>query len=74
MKPTLTAVLTVESRDGRTALVVALPSAEDVLLCIPLDESASAVRNLVRQLAGLILAAAHREVGRLTASLTDLDH
>jgi hypothetical protein len=60
VKPSITATLTVEVCGGHLSLVVALPGIDGAWLTIPLDESPAAVRKLLRDLAGRILAQAHR--------------
>ncbi len=75
MKPSITATLTVEVRDGRPSLIVGLPGADDDALRfnIPLTESAATIKKLVRELAGLIVANAHQQVGKITVALSGLD-
>ena len=73
MKPTITATLTVEVRDGRPSLLVTLPGADGDKFKIPLDESAATVKKLVRELSGIIVSIAHKQIGKITEALCALD-
>jgi hypothetical protein len=72
MTPSITATLTVEVRDGIPSLLITLPGGEDKFN-IPLDESATAIKRLVRELSGLIVAAAHKQIGKITEALAAME-
>jgi hypothetical protein len=67
MEPRMTVTLAAQSRDDRPSLLVKLSDGE--LFNVPLGERPEVVAGLVRDLAGLIVAHARRQVEAVAQQL-----
>jgi hypothetical protein len=70
MEPRMTVTLTVQARDDRPGLLVKLADGE--LFNIPLGERPEVVAALVRDLAGLVVAHARRQVEAVAGLLGEV--